>query len=292
MIATSQETQFPFGLTFPDLYDREGLVRLDQAFLNELKATDVVLFNRVMEARAGAGPQGRKEQSELILDLAPHLEDFLADLFGIQPEIRKLRERQDELAAMYTVKRRFIHKKALTGMNEEKVAGINGPELGRELEAIFGEPLTDESFSAHVSKWMEAEPEHAEQIRRAAQYAAWATLSPQGRAAHHGTRLFKAPSKIDPYNLVPVETIVEHGVMQMRLGPEHWRHREGFHLTDPGTDLLGGLDHANYCIKCHNQGKDSCSYGLKEKTGEFKKTVFGVTLAGCPLDEKISEMNT
>ncbi|HJT88202.1 MAG TPA: FAD-dependent oxidoreductase, partial [Bryobacteraceae bacterium] len=63
-------------------------------------------------------------------------------------------------------------------------------------------------------------------------------------------------------------------------------------LTDPGTDELGALDQANYCIKCHNQGKDSCSTGLKEKTGEFKKTVFGVTLAGCPLEEKISEMNT
>ena len=37
--------------------------------------------------------------------------------------------------------------------------------------------------------------------------------------------------------------------------------------------------------------KDSCSTGLKEKTGEFKTSVFGVTLAGCPLDEKISEMN-
>ena len=31
--------------------------------------------------------------------------------------------------------------------------------------------------------------------------------------------------------------------------------------------------------------------GLKEKDGAFKKSVFGVTLAGCPLEEKISEMN-
>ena len=51
------------------------------------------------------------------------------------------------------------------------------------------------------------------------------------------------------------------------------------------------LDQAHYCIKCHNQGKDSCSTGLKEKDGAFKKSVFGVTLAGCPLEEKISEMN-
>jgi NADPH-dependent glutamate synthase beta subunit-like oxidoreductase/NAD(P)H-flavin reductase len=51
------------------------------------------------------------------------------------------------------------------------------------------------------------------------------------------------------------------------------------------------MDQATYCIKCHNQGKDSCSTGMREKTGEFKKSVFGVTLNGCPLDEKISEMH-
>ncbi len=56
-------------------------------------------------------------------------------------------------------------------------------------------------------------------------------------------------------------------------------------------DLTAALDQAHYCIKCHNQGKDSCSTGLKEKDGAFKASVFGVTLAGCPLEEKISEMN-
>ena len=56
-------------------------------------------------------------------------------------------------------------------------------------------------------------------------------------------------------------------------------------------NLTAALDQAHYCIKCHNQGKDSCSTGLKEKEGRFKATVFGITLAGCPLDEKISEMN-
>ena len=60
-----------------------------------------------------------------------------------------------------------------------------------------------------------------------------------------------------------------------------------------GIDLIGALDQANYCIGCHNQGKDSCSKGLRDrKTGAFQKTPFGVTLAGCPLEEKISEMNT
>ena len=76
--------------------------------------------------------------------------------------------------------------------------------------------------------------------------------------------------------------------------PEHdWRHREGFALTDDGMNTQQALDQVNYCIWCHTQGKDSCSKGLIDrKTGQFQKSVFGVTLNGCPLDEKISEMHT
>src|SRR5437762_5704355 len=93
------------------------------------------------------------------------------------------------------------------------------------------------------------------------------------------------------HHLVPVETIERDGVTMLRRPESDWRPRDGFALTDPGSDLAGALDQANYCIWCHNQGKDSCRSGLHEKDGSFKKSVFGVTLAGCPLDEKISEMN-
>ena len=64
-----------------------------------------------------------------------------------------------------------------------------------------------------------------------------------------------------------------------------------FSSPTPAPTCTGALDQAHYCIKCHNQGKDSCSHGLKEKDGSFKSSVFGVKLAGCPLEEKISEMN-
>ena len=74
------------------------------------------------------------------------------------------------------------------------------------------------------------------------------------------------------------------------------RRREGLKLTDHGASLTEALDQAHYCIQCHPQGKDSCSGGLREKPSPaapsvvtFKKSALGVTLAGCPLEEKISE---
>ena len=88
--------------------------------------------------------------------------------------------------------------------------------------------------------------------------------------------LFKVAHKLDPLRLVPVETMTNDGIAKLRLPEGDWREREGFGLTDRGMGLEGAIDQASYCIKCHNQGKDSCSTGLKEKTGEFKKTAFGM----------------
>src|SRR5436190_1167367 len=177
-----------FGLHFNDLYEREGLLRVDRAFLGFLGEIDAALRDWLVAARAKL-PAGKEES---------------------------------------------------------------------ELEG-------------------------------AARYAAWATTTPEGKAKHLNGVLFKAPRKLDFMRLVPVHTETSKGYSENSL--LHLREREGFALTDPGTDLVGAMDEVNYCIWCHEQGKDSCSKGLKEKapSESFKKTVFGVQLAGCPLEEKISE---
>ncbi len=45
-------------------------------------------------------------------------------------------------------------------------------------------------------------------------------------------------------------------------------------------------DQANYCIYCAGQNKDSCRTGLPEQTNPL-----GNKLTGCPLGQKVSEMN-
>ncbi len=292
MSVTSDTCNLGFGLQFQDLYGRDGLVRLDAAFLNQLLASDPGLSARLLDARGNPRAGTAKEQSELVIELAPHVEDFLGEVFQIAKEVEALQSRHNALAPFFAFKRKFIQKRAISGVTKEQAEAMDGPGLGRELEGFFAEPLTERSFFAHVSAWLEEEAVRLEWIQTAARYAAWAALSEAGRKKHHSDVLFKVAHKLDPLHLVPVESLAENGITKLRLPEEDWRSREGFHLTDAGMGLAGAIDQAHYCIKCHNQGKDSCSTGLKEKSGEFKKTVFGVTLAGCPLDEKISEMNT
>ena len=280
-----------FDLRFADLYGRDGLVRLDGQFVDFLKAQSPELHNRLMTARAAPEQLEGKPESDLIVELAPVLEEFIAELFGIAHEVGSLRSRHEALAPLYSVKRLFVQRRAAKKYGPDQAAAFDGQALRDELEGRLGGELTELRFAEHVDAWMKAEAEYAAALDLAARYAAWATHTPQGQALHKAGILFKVPHKVDPHHLVPVETEVVEGVTMLKLPRAHRRARDGFALTDPGTDLTGALDHANYCIWCHNQGKDSCSKGLREKSGEFKKSAFGVPLAGCPLDEKISEMN-
>jgi NADPH-dependent glutamate synthase beta subunit-like oxidoreductase/NAD(P)H-flavin reductase len=287
------------GLSFADLHDRDGLGRLDRAFVAHLGAADVELHNRLMAARGEPDALERQAESDFLVDLAPHLEDFIGDLFGIPGEVSALQARHHELAPLYSVKRLFVQRRAVKGIKEADAEELDGPGLASELDRLMRAPSAEQvaipawerCYAEHVAQWLGDEAANGEALATAQQYAAWATLSEAGRRKHRGGLLFKVPHRLDMQHLVPVETVVRDGVTMLRLPEDEWRRREGFALTDRGTDLTGALDQANYCIWCHNQGKDSCSTGLREKDGAFKKTVFGVTLAGCPLEEKISEMN-
>jgi NADPH-dependent glutamate synthase beta subunit-like oxidoreductase/NAD(P)H-flavin reductase len=287
----TESLKLGFDLRFADLYGRDGLVRLDASFVDFLQRRDADLHVRLMAARAAPEQAAGKDYSDLIVALAPALEEFIAELFGIGDDVRSLQSRHAALAPLYSVKRLFVQRRAAKKYGPEQAADFDGEALRAELAPLIGGELTELCFAEHVDAWMQAEGENAAALDLAARYAAWATHTPQGQHLHKGGVLFKVPHKVDPHHLVPVETEIVDGVTMLKLPDAHRRARDGFALTDPGTDLAGALDHANYCIWCHNQGKDSCSKGLREKTGEFKKSAFGVVLAGCPLDEKISEMN-
>ena len=280
-----------FGFSFEDLYSRDGLVRLDAQFLSTLAEAAPELHTRLLAVRENPAALALKPSSELLIEVAPYLDDFIGKLFGIEAELRTLQQSHHSLAPLYSVKRRFIQKKALTGQNPEKAALIDGPTVVQQLEGLLGGPVTETAFADHVDRWLADEANNTENLAIAQQYAIWAVFTPAGKAKHHSGVLFRTPHKLDMFHLVPSQTVERHGLHQIEFAPDQWRHREGFALTDQGMELPHALDQAHYCIKCHNQGKDSCSHGLKEKDGSFKNSVFGVRLAGCPLEEKISEMN-
>jgi NADPH-dependent glutamate synthase beta subunit-like oxidoreductase/NAD(P)H-flavin reductase len=278
-----------FGLGFSDLATRDGLVRLDRLFLAQLAAGDTALHAQLLAARADAGAVSAADESALIVSLAPHLDAFVSALFGIEAEALALARETHGFDPIHACKRLFVQRQAVKKYPDP--SGFDAPVLRAALEALFGETLAEHVFADRVAAWEAAGD--TDSLDLALRYAAWATLTEAGRAAHPGNTLFHVPHRLDYNHLVPVETIERDGVTMLRLPEAHWRARDGFGLTDAGMNTQQALDQINYCIWCHTQGKDSCRSGLKDrKTGQFQKSPFGVTLAGCPLDEKISEMHT
>jgi NADPH-dependent glutamate synthase beta subunit-like oxidoreductase/NAD(P)H-flavin reductase len=290
-----------FGFDFADLYATAGLQRLDAAFCAWLAEGDGALAARLATARAAPRALGRKDESELLIALAPHLEDWLARLFGIEREAGALQAAQRELAPLFACKRQVVQRKAMNKYKAEEAATFDADALRSRLEALLGEPLSGLSgelaFARRVGEWAQDETAHGDEIDLALRYAAWAAHTTQGRALHRKGVLFKAPHKLDFMRLIPVEHEKRDGVEAWRLPGDHLRRRDGFALTDRGTDFAGGMDQAHYCIWCHEQQKDSCSSGIREKkpadgsAAPFKKSSFGIPLTGCPLEEKISEFH-
>jgi NADPH-dependent glutamate synthase beta subunit-like oxidoreductase/NAD(P)H-flavin reductase len=283
---------FPYGLGFSDLYDREGLVRLDAAFVAWLERENAGLHTLLMGARAAPDRLAAKDESNLLIDLARPLEDFIADLFGVGRQAATLRASHTRLGPLWDCKRLFVQRYVARAIKPETVSSEPAVDVGVDLADIEAWEL---AYALKVQALLGSEfkvDKPAPEIEPLARYAAWALFAPEGKKRHRDGPLFKLPHKLDYEHLVPIETERVDGVTRQKLPRPLLRHREGFQLTDPGWDLVRALDHTNYCIWCHNQGKDSCSKGLKDrKTGDFQKSPFGVVLAGCPLEEKISEMN-
>jgi hypothetical protein len=236
-----------FGLGFADLGDRDGLVRLDRLFLDRLAADDATLHARLLAARAAPEAVAGSDESALVVALAPHLDAFVATLFGIEAETLALARRTHELDPIHACKRLFVQRQAVKKYPDP--SRFDGAVLRAAFEALRGGPLTEHGFADQIATWEKAGD--AEALDLAMRYAAWATLTEAGHAAHPGNTLFRVPHRLDYNHLVPVETVERDGVTMLRLPEYHWRARDGFALTDAGMNVQQALDQINYCIWCH-----------------------------------------
>ena len=293
MSASPPVLSLAFGLRFEDLYAREGLVKLDGFFLEALQAEDADLSSR-LEAARNDPPSTYKEEADLLMAAAPHVDRFVAKLFAIESDWESLRDDHERLSPLFRVKRKFVQRRAMLKIKAEEAEALDGPALEARVAEVLGGTFDELAFAQAVLRWLADEAAHSEELTLAERFSAWAAHTPEGRRRYQHGVLFTPPQRVDPMNLIAVQTRKDEGFTVHTL--HHIRRREGFALTDPGTGLAGALNEAHYCIWCHEQGKDSCSKGLREKPDAggrvvFKKSPFGVPLAGCPLEERISEFH-
>src|SRR5688572_3808596 len=163
-----------FDLQFSDLYRREGLLKVDQAFLESLGQADAQLRSRLDQVREAPARLAAKEESELLIAVARHLDDFLGELFSIGSQVQALAASHGELAPLYSCKRLFVQRKAMNAHKADAAATFDGDALQHRLAGWFGEAFSELAFARHVAHWQADETAHADKIDTALRYAAWA----------------------------------------------------------------------------------------------------------------------
>ena len=284
-----------YGLDFDTLQTPEGLQALDAQFLAELQTANPALARQLKDYRGRDSDLPGTENSELLIALGPHVEAFLGRLFGIAERLAADREAilADDVVMQF--KQAYVQRRV---KKHRRPVESTFAELDGALRAGVG-PVQDHDEEGAIARFamalLEDETQNAEAIETLTAWCKLARQTPEGQARVRGWASFKLPERVDHFDLVPTESVEVDGVTRRQAAPERWRPRDGFSLTDARMTPREVQSEVHYCIYCHDHEGDFCSKGFPEKKTQpelgFKQDPLGVTLTGCPLEEKISEMH-
>jgi len=287
------------GFSYADLFKPEGLQRLDQAFLAFLHKKQASLAENFLAYRLELKPFSALESSELLLAAAPILEAFILKLFNLEDEAHFLQTKTLSHNPVVIFKKHFLLRRIKKQLHQSQ--GLPPfPELDQWLNNELNQaPLQSEDKELAIAlladTWLSQSEQFGFQLEKLAHWCIQALNTPEGRTLTASWTSFRLPERIDHQNLVPLNVIENDVHSRKAYTADQWRLRDGFTLTDPRMNAREIQDEVNYCIYCHDHEGDFCSKGFPVKKGDpaqgLKKNPLDLTMAGCPLEEKISEMH-
>jgi NADPH-dependent glutamate synthase beta subunit-like oxidoreductase/NAD(P)H-flavin reductase len=310
------------GFSFSDLYEPLRLKDLHAEFWKFVDARKPGLKSRFAQHVAGA--LSKPEQSEVLIELAECVGDFIARLFSIEPDVAELHGDLLTVETVFQFRQDFlktrvfkhlgsppIDEQAFCELDAQVRQWIAMAPIHRDREICLAHvvlallasenalkknesPATDHDLVVRICAGR-AEPAVDEQIAQVltliGDWCVQINATAERRHQIEGWASFVRPEKLDYDNLVQLEH-PRADLPEALAGPvEHRRLRDGFRLTDPRMNRKEVLREVDYCIICHPRQKDSCSHGFRDAAGQHQRNPLGIPLTGCPLEERISEMH-
>ncbi|MFN8365856.1 MAG: FAD-dependent oxidoreductase [Candidatus Kapaibacterium sp.] len=293
------------GFTFNDLYNSVKLAELYSEFVEYLRHRDAELCAKYVTLVQGKKNDSSPAASAILMEVAKVVELFVVQLFRIEKEISVLKTGlADEIYVMKFkgnfLKRATIRKKDKPEDQSEERFTILTEEYTKIQSYFPTLDWTKEEVALATAVEMlsrcvdgtnnDFTTDTAKEILNTIEdyYFLRKIRQPETLTGWMSTRV---PKKIDYNHLVHVER-PNANIPELIMGSEkHWRRRDGFSLTDDRGTMHEAMGEIEYCMICHEREKDSCSKGMKEKDGSLKSNPLGIKLAGCPLEEHISEMH-
>jgi NADPH-dependent glutamate synthase beta subunit-like oxidoreductase/NAD(P)H-flavin reductase len=238
------------------------------------------------------------EISALLVGVAGHLSSFLVRLFQIESEAQALAEATADQNPVFRFKIDFVRRRVLPAMKKLSIpqSDADRKALDARIEALIsktGKPQADRELAvaAVAVDLMDEEKKKRDEVTGSIDdLMLWCAMHLHDPAYRHWVS-FHFPEAMDHFNLVQVQR-PDSAVPESMIGPDDTlRRRDGFELTDRRMQPRQILGEIHYCILCHERDKDTCSKGIRDASGAISKNPLDIPLAGCPLDEKISEMH-
>ncbi len=308
------------GFRFSDLYKPDRLRVLHDAFWQEVGVSAPNLRNRLYMHKQV--PLRAPEEAEILIEVATHLGEFVASLFHIKRESENLRESILHLNPAFRFRNDFLKIRVFKRLEEAPLTNEEYSQLQNELDLFLAQDSSLENdpelrlakaslVLLDAQKKLKKESLQANEEQKilvlcntlpgdtlaakidaglllAENWCAKTYVDPKNRKKLQGWVSFIRPQKLEFENLVPTVQ-GPSGLAEHKVGP-HTHCRDGFKLTDRRMPFKRLMREIDYCLYCHQREKDSCSKGFVEKDGTYKKNPLGSDLKGCPLDERISEM--
>jgi NADPH-dependent glutamate synthase beta subunit-like oxidoreductase/NAD(P)H-flavin reductase len=291
------------GFTFADLHQPARLHALYELFCDDVRRTDADLWAQWDAHRLNPTALAPVPRSNLLVAMAPLVSRFLSRLFSVGPAADSMAAQTRAYDDLFRFKIDFVRRRALPLLKGgtpvaataedhayvEQLMNGSFDDGARELAlARAGCALLDREEAARVSGSEDDRQAIGAEIDRVKRWCAAHVQDP----GYRDWVVFRFPQTLDAMHLVHVVR-PSAALPELMVGPEEeLRRRDGFKLTDPRHGTREVLNEIHYCVLCHERDKDSCSKGIRDKAGAVTPNALGVPLAGCPLDEKISEMHT
>ncbi|WNV05717.1 pyridine nucleotide-disulfide oxidoreductase [Candidatus Methylospira mobilis] len=301
------------GFAYADLYDSARLQDLTAVFNARTQANDPDGYQALEGYRCSGGEGLTPEQiSEVIVRVASHVGDFIAELFQVRDvRAEQQAETQAEFDSIFAFRTEIVGKLAARFKGVD-ISSWHIDTLRRQFKDISAAliPLAQRdadlekavaalALQIHLLVSMETPDADAiAKLRNALSVSTdmrelsalddaallgtlhdlilrWSYAATQDNALKHDVSdwvSFKTPEKTDFNHLVEHETIERGGYKAWGVAPEHQRRRDGFALTDPRFPLRKVLYEVDHCIYCHDRDTDSCSKGMRNKKDGSFKT--------------------
>ncbi|HEY3381092.1 MAG TPA: hypothetical protein VGK32_04945 [Vicinamibacterales bacterium] len=288
------------GFSFVDLQRPDRLRDLHDVFCREVARENPALWEAWEAYRQEPDAvRPATEISWLLVRMSGHISAFVGRLFGVERELASLREAALAQDPIFRFKVDFVRRRALPltkggpagsdageDATVEALASLVGHEDPERALALAGCALLDREAVLAKTGDETARAAVAAQLDALKRWCARRIDDP----AYRDWVIFRFPRAIDPLRLVEFER-PDASLPEALAGRDAHRRRDGFTLTDARMNAREVLSEINYCVICHERDKDSCSKGIHAKGGTLSTNALGIPLAGCPLDEKISEMH-